>query len=118
MGSTKFAPVTQLRLTNHQPLLCGLKLSSFGLILSAWGIIQLSLTGLFFQFRAVALVEDVPLERDPNPDILYQRLEVGYQQNAVNCWVAALLYFVTFCVSAQQYWMNKRVEEIPSEQFY
>ena len=29
-------------------------------------------------------------------------------QNAMNCWIAALLYLVTLCISAQQFWMNNR----------
>merc|ERR1719427_1466125 len=35
-------------------------------------------------------------------------MDKGYQQNALNCWIAALLYLVTLCVSAQQFWMNNR----------
>jgi hypothetical protein len=35
-------------------------------------------------------------------------MEAGYRQNALNCWIAALLYLVTLCVSVQQFWMNNR----------
>merc|ERR1719244_2291394 len=35
-------------------------------------------------------------------------MDKGYQQNAMNCWIAALLYLVTLCFSAQQFWMNNR----------
>merc|ERR1719228_2415075 len=33
---------------------------------------------------------------------LRKAIEVGYDQNAQNCWIAALLYLITLCVSAQQ----------------
>lgn len=101
-------------------LLCGLKLSYVGLILSVWGFIQLGLTGIFFKCHAVALLEDVVVEKQDliDPVALEQALDVGYSQNALNCWVAALLYLLTFCISAQQYWMHKRIEEVKSEQFY
>ena len=42
--------------------LCGPKLSLCCTVLSAWGIIQLLLMGVFFYVRAVALVEDIYLE--------------------------------------------------------
>ena len=35
-------------------------------------------------------------------------MEAGYRQNALNCWIAALLYLVTLCASVQQFWMNNR----------
>ena len=41
---------------------CGPKLSLCGVVLSAWGIVQLSLMGIFFYIRSVALIEDLPLE--------------------------------------------------------
>merc|ERR1719500_1005010 len=28
--------------------------------------------------------------------------------NALSCWIAALLYLVTLCFSAQQFWMNNK----------
>ena len=39
--------------------LCGTKLSSFGIVVSAWGAAQLSLIGLLLHFRSVAFVEDL-----------------------------------------------------------
>ena len=40
--------------------------------------------------------------------LLKKDMDAGYQQNALNCWIAALLYLVTLCVSVQQFWMNNR----------
>lgn len=99
---------------------CGLKLCYFGLVLSTWGVVQLALTGVFLHFRATAFVEDIRLKDQvyTSAEELRNDLEVGYAQSALNCWVASLLYVITFCVSAQQFWMHQKVEEVPSEQFY
>jgi len=89
--------------------LCGPKLSLCGVILSAWGIVQLSLMGIFFYIQSVALVEDIPLKEEyTDLTQLMTDMESGYHQNAQNCWIAALLYLVTLCVSVQQFWMNNR----------
>ena len=59
---------------------------------------------------SVALIEDISLKEEPYTDInvLRKDIENGYNQNALNCWIAALLYLITLCVSAQQFWMNSR----------
>ena len=41
--------------------LCGPKLSMCCSVLSAWGMVQLGLTGLFFYLGSPALIEDIPL---------------------------------------------------------
>jgi ribonuclease kappa len=65
--------------------------------------------GIFFYTNSVALVEDIPLEEHyENAETLMRDLDTGYEQNAFNCWIAALLYLVTLCVSVQQFWMNNR----------
>ena len=46
--------------------LCGPKLSLCGVVISAWGILQLSLMGVFFYIHSVALIEDIPLEVSRN----------------------------------------------------
>merc|ERR1712020_521327 len=89
--------------------ICGPKLSLCGVILSAWAIVQLSLMGVFFYTNSVALIEDVPLDEEySSEDELRMAMDAGFQQNALNCWIAALLYLVTLCVSVQQFWMNNR----------
>ncbi len=52
-------------------VVCGPKVSTIGLVLSIWGIVQLALTGLLFHTRAVAFVEDLGFDSwkvytDPN----------------------------------------------------
>lgn len=89
--------------------ICGPKLSLAGVVISAWGIVQLSLMGIFFWVHSVALVDDLSLEAQyTDANRLRNDMDGAYQQNAMNCWIAALLYLVTLCVSAQQFWMNNR----------
>lgn len=89
--------------------ICGPKLSLCGLIISAWGIIQLALMGVFYYIEAVALAEDIPeIEEYHSLEDFYSQMSNGYQQNAYNCWIAALLYLITLVVSAHQFWLNNR----------
>jgi len=89
--------------------ICGPKLSLIGVVLSAWGIVQLSLMGFFFWRNSVALIEDLSLDEEyESADAFRNAIDGGYQQNAMNCWIAALLYLVTLCFSATQFWMNNR----------
>nr|ALS05180.1 ribonuclease kappa [Paracalanus parvus] len=41
--------------------LCGPKLSMLCTVVSAWGLVQLGLTGVAFFVRSPALVEDIPI---------------------------------------------------------
>ncbi|KOB73936.1 Ribonuclease [Operophtera brumata] len=84
---------------------CGPKLSLCGLILSVWGIIQLvsktpeiagralvlvlmsflifqTLMGVFYSIKAVALLEDLPLEEGAahSIDSFVTEVEAGYSQ--------------------------------------
>ncbi|CAH0713253.1 unnamed protein product, partial [Brenthis ino] len=89
--------------------ICGPKLSLCGLVLSVWGIIQLTLMGVFYYIGAVALLEDLPLgENHHSIDAFIAEVKSGYSQNAYNCWIAALLYVITLVVSGHQFWMNNR----------
>ena len=57
----------------------------------------------------MALIEDIKLEEEyTDLNSLRKDIDMGYDQNAQNCWIAALLYLITLCVSAQQFWMNSR----------
>jgi ribonuclease kappa len=99
-------------------VVCGPKASTFGLVLSIWGILQLAITGFLFHNRSVAFVDDLNLDQLENfdtPADLANQLEVKYEAGALNCWIAALMYVATLCVSVQQFWMNERVVEIKAE---
>ncbi len=88
---------------------CGPKLSGCCAVLGAWGVIQLSLMGVFFYTKSVELVEDIPLnDTYASPELLSKAMSEGYTQNAYNCWIAALLYLLTVAFSVQQFWSNQR----------
>ncbi|XP_055920007.1 ribonuclease kappa [Eupeodes corollae] len=90
--------------------ICGPKLSLCGLIISVWGIIQLTLMGLFFYIHSVALIEDLPLaENYETIGDFYSAANAAYNQNAYNCWIAACIYVLTLLLSAQQFYANSRV---------
>lgn len=89
--------------------ICGPKLSLCGLIISVWGIIQLTLMGLFYYIHSVALVEDLPLEHSyRTPQEFYAAADAAYSQNAFNCWIAACIYVLTLVVSGHQFYANQR----------
>ena len=98
-------------------VVCGPKASTVGLILSIWGILQLALTGLLLHQRSVAFVQDLNLNDTAFNSVAELNTEIDnkYQQGALNCWIAALMYVATLCVSVQQFWMNERVVEIKAE---
>jgi len=88
---------------------CGPKVSFFGILISIWGIIQLSLMGLAFYNRNVAVVEDLNFDdtiSDPNE--YFDKMDEAYDKQAMNCAVAAGIYVVTLLISWHQYWLNTR----------
>ncbi|XP_055387562.1 ribonuclease kappa [Condylostylus longicornis] len=90
--------------------ICGPKLSLCGLIISIWGIVQLVLMGVFYWMHSVALIEDLPIEEEyHDPKLFYSDVNSAYNQNAINCWIAACIYVVTLLISAQQFHANSRI---------
>jgi len=94
---------------------CGPKLSIFGILVSIWGIIQLSLMALAFHSKSIAVVEDLNFNEtivDPkNPEdykLYKNRMEDSFDIQALNCAIAAGIYVVTLLVSYHQYWLNNR----------
>ena len=95
-------------------VLCGSKVSTCCTLLSVWGLVQLGVTGLCFYMKSPALVEDIPFREHEGvltSSEMMTRLHNGYQQSALNCWIAALLYLVTLTISAHQLWSNKQSQE-------
>ncbi|OXA55261.1 Ribonuclease kappa-B [Folsomia candida] len=97
-------------------LFCGPKLSLCCLLLSVWGVIQLSLMGVFFYMRSVALFEDLQVGEEYGPNDLvefFTDVDQAYTQGAYNSWIAACLYVITFLVSAQQFYSNYKSSSSP-----
>ena len=67
----------------------------------------------------MAFIDDLSLNKEAfgssDSDVLFTEIENKYEQGALNCWIAALMYVATLCVSVQQFWMNERVVEIKAE---
>jgi len=96
--------------------ICGTKLASFGIVISLWGAVQLSLTGLALSGRSIAFIDDVaPSEEYTDSAKLLTDLEARYDASALNCWIAALIYLGTLAISAAAFYANSRVGEVPKE---
>jgi len=89
--------------------LCGPKMSLCGMIVSVWGIIQLSIMGGLFMWKSVGLIEDLGLEEHyDTTEELYEAADHAYTNIAFNCWIAAAIYLVTMVVSVQQFHVNRQ----------
>ena len=95
--------------------ICGPKLAAVGTILSVWGIVQLSFMAIAFYQNSVAFVEDLKIAQCNATECSFQgevdKMERAYAQQAENCGMAVLLYFVTLAVSLHQMWMNNIFNE-------
>ncbi|XP_071955674.1 ribonuclease kappa-B-like [Antedon mediterranea] len=87
---------------------CGPKLSTCCLILSVWGVVMLLLLGIFFEMNAVTFIEDVKVDLNDTEDLTKEKLEEAYHKVAVNCFIAAALYVLTFFASAHQFYSNRK----------
>ncbi|XP_029943766.1 ribonuclease kappa-A [Salarias fasciatus] len=93
-------------------LVCGPKLAACGLVLSLWGVVMLSLLGIFFHIHSAVLIEDLPLiedDFDPNanpPEKIYQ----VYNTVGTNCLIAAVVYLLCGAFSCCQIRLNRQKE--------
>jgi len=91
--------------------ICGPKLSICGLLVSIWGVLQVSIMSLAFYFRSVALIEDIPIANETSYtdfESYRQAIDDGYGNVALSCLVSALCYVLTLVVSAHQVWVNTK----------
>jgi ribonuclease kappa len=88
----------------------GPKCSIYYMLLSAWGVIMLVLMGIFFKVRCPALFEDIKLDEADwehhNYSVSY--IQEKYDDSAINCWIAAAIYFVLFIFAFIQQRLNAR----------
>lgn len=88
------------------------RVAIFCSLLSAWGILMLTLMGILLYSHAVTFAEDLELDTIETSNIreflpeAYQR----YESAAHNCWIAACLYIATLAFSMHQYVTNRRVQ--------
>ncbi|KAK4312290.1 hypothetical protein Pmani_016271 [Petrolisthes manimaculis] len=89
---------------------CGPKCSLCCALTSVWGIVQLTLMGIFFWIRSPAFLEDlvIPEHAHDSAEGYLTAMDDSFHTIAINCGVAAALYGVTLVVSGWQMWLNNR----------
>jgi hypothetical protein len=77
---------------------------------------MLALLGVFFKIRAPALAEDLPINEAEwlAQNHTYAYIEKLYDQNAINCWIAAGIYCATFILSIVMFKINQRSNYVQS----
>lgn len=84
------------------PKICGVKRSIFCTLVSTWGIVMLAAMGGLLSYRSLAFVEDIAVEDfDQRQGIqtFYTEQDHKFDIAANNCYMAAIMYGVTFLVS-------------------
>lgn len=84
------------------PKICGVKRSIFCTLVSTWGIIMLAVMGGLLSYKSLAFVEDIPVEEFDQKygiDTFYTEQDHHYDMAAHNCYVALIMYIVTFVIS-------------------
>ncbi|CAB3231725.1 unnamed protein product [Arctia plantaginis] len=69
------------------------------MLISAWGIIQLTILGSMFYFEVPILFEEVEAEDYDDYDDFIKKTKENYLAVAINCWIAAVVYIVTLALS-------------------
>jgi len=85
---------------------CGPKLSIFLILVGIWGIVQLSLMGVFFRIKSPALSMDIPFpEREANEtDAEFRgKVDEAFMGTSNNCFLAAGIYAVVVVGAAINY---------------
>jgi len=71
---------------------------------------MLGILGVFFWVKSPGLFEDLAMAKDEWKTNNFSKAYAyeKYEQNAVNCWIAAGIYLVLFVFSFVQFRMNNR----------
>lgn len=93
-------------------IICSKRIAILCSLLSAWGIIMLTLMGILLYSHAMAFAEDLELHEIQAETIreFYPEAYQRYESAAHNCWIAACLYIATLAFSMHQYVTNRRVQ--------
>ncbi|KAL3316903.1 hypothetical protein Ciccas_004448 [Cichlidogyrus casuarinus] len=86
----------------------GMKFSICLTCLGVWGVIMLTLVGIFARVNAVALVEDLPIDEEHPLSRNY--LDEKYNQLSTNCFIAGGMYIAVIIFGALQYHLNTRAQ--------
>ncbi|GFQ87997.1 ribonuclease kappa [Trichonephila clavata] len=86
--------------------ICGPKSVLCMLILSAMGVVILSVVGILFRFNCATFAEDLMIEEIEEDFVT--KMNDRYKELAYNCLIAAGLYGITLGVAIWQYNLNRR----------
>ncbi|XP_034532462.1 ribonuclease kappa-A-like [Notolabrus celidotus] len=91
-------------------LICGPKQAACGVVLSLWGVIMLSMLGIFFITHSAVLIEDVPFSEEDmkNDTTPPKRIYELYDKVGYNCLIAAAVYVFFGAFSCCQMRLNKQ----------
>lgn len=84
------------------PKICGVKRSIFCTLVSTWAIVMLAVMGGLLSYKSLAFIEDIPVEEFDQKygiEAFYTEQDRHYDMAAHNCYVALIMYVVTFVVS-------------------
>lgn len=84
------------------PKLCGVKRSIFCTLVSTWGIIMLGAMGGLLSYKSLSFVEDVEVkefDQRQSIEVFYKEQDHKYDLAANNCYIASIMYAVTFLIS-------------------
>jgi len=89
---------------------CGPKLSICCSLVSIWGIVMLAIVGVLMSSQSAAFLEDIPKFPETNStEALAKALRESYNQGALNCYGAAVLYVACLLFCGVQVFFNMRL---------
>ena len=84
------------------PKICGVKRSIFCTLVSTWAIIMLAIMGGLLSYKSLSFVEDIAVEefeQTQGIQVFYKEQDHRFDVAANNCYIALIMYGVTFLVS-------------------
>lgn len=67
--------------------------------------------GAFYYTRSVNLVGDLSIGTYNTSAQFYEMADAAFDQNAYNCWIAAVVYLLLLLLSVWQMKVNQRLKE-------
>lgn len=96
--------------------MCGPMFTMSCLLLSIWGLVQLTIMGVCFYCHCVSVFddlgfdvkEDVEIKHQEDLSKFYEEVDHRYRRAAYNCWIAALVFFVLIsCCSSKLHELSR-----------
>ncbi|XP_019866525.1 ribonuclease kappa-B-like [Aethina tumida] len=80
-------------------------------LLSIWGFIQLLIMSLLYRFSSIALIKDLldDFEFETEKEF-YEHVDDYHKKTALSCFIASVMYFISFILSYYTYRRIQRKE--------